>query len=492
MDKYDVIVVGAGISGLLAALTLSKHGKKVLVLEKTEHVGGNCNSYMVDGFQVDTGAHAITHLAVGPLKMLMDNYFDYMPVFEDYGNYHIRTENRFQKVPSNLKEFVTFDMLPKKDRIVLSQAITKALTLSTFGVNLSKQSAYDSLPNNLSNDTYDFVDAISHFLSGKSMKETSVHRMLTGSSFVRDSVTQEQFESIVGSKETPQHTESILRSILRSNLHTSLGSKLVEVFENPIKSTVPNPLVSISRFAISNHTAKAQGYPRKGLKAVLNSVLQSLPDTVEIQTHSEVKRILTNEGKVIGVETDQAFYADIVVYTGFAKDLPDIIEDLPRSYVDELGGIVQTKSLTVWLGLDKKIDEFNYIGSEIWFKDTPYWAMPISNYDSSLAPKGKQLAGFVFVVDENRSEGSEIKKAYDAIYHALPSIEKHVEMQHEQITIPEKAAVTISGNFADIRTPIKNLYIAGTDADNRSMGITRAAYSIIELLGALNEDGNLH
>ena len=492
MDRYDVIVVGAGISGLLSALTLSKHGKKVLVLEKNGHVGGNCNSYTVDGFQVDTGAHAITHLAVGPLKMLMDNYFDYMPVFENYGNYHIRTENSFQKVPSNLKEFVTFDVLPKKDRLVLSQAITKALTLSTFGVNLSKQSAYDSLPNNLSKDTYDFVNAISYFLSGKSMKETSVHRMLTGSSFVRDSVTQEQFESIVGPKETPQHTESILRSILRSNLRISLGSKLVGVLENPIKSTVPNPLVSISRFAISSDTAQAQGYPRKGLKAVLNSVLQSLPDTVEIQTHSEVKRIITNEGRVTGVETDQAYYADIVIYTGFAKDLPDVVEDLPKSYIDDLAGIVQTKSLTAWVGLDKEMDEFNYVGSEIWFKDTPYWAMPISNYDKSLAPKGKQLVGFVFVIDENKTNESGIKNAYDTIYSAIPSIEKHVEMEHNQITIPEKAAVTISGKFADIRTPIKNLYIAGTDADNRSMGVTRAAHSIIELLGALNEDGNLH
>ncbi|MBW6470213.1 MAG: NAD(P)/FAD-dependent oxidoreductase [Methanosarcinaceae archaeon] len=492
MDKYDVIVVGAGISGLLAALTLSKHGKKVLILEKSEHVGGNCNSYTVDGFQVDTGAHAITHLAVGPLKMLMDNYFDYIPVFENYGNYHIRTENSFQKVPSNLKDFVTFDMLPTKDRLVLSQAITKALTLSTFGVNLSKQSAYDALPNNLSKDTYDFVDAISYFLSGKSMKETSVHRMLTGSSFVRDSVTQEQFESIVGPKEKPQHAESILKSILRSNLRTSLGSKLVGVLENPIKSTVSNPLMSISRFAISTETAKSQGYPRKGLKSVLNSVLHSLPDTVEIQTNSEVKRIITNEGRVTGVETDQAYYANIVIYTGFAKDLPDIVEDLPRSYIDDLAGIVQTKSLTAWLGLDQKMDEFNYIGSEIWFKDTPYWAMPISNYDKSLAPKEKQLVGFVFVIDENKTVESEIKKAYDTIYRAHPLIEKHVEMEHNQITIPEKAAVTISGKFADVRSPIKNLYVAGTDADKRSMGVTRAAYSIIEMLGALNEDKNLH
>ena len=52
MPDYDVIVVGGGISGLLSALTLSKHGKKVLVLEKDSIVGGNCNSYNVEGFQV--------------------------------------------------------------------------------------------------------------------------------------------------------------------------------------------------------------------------------------------------------------------------------------------------------------------------------------------------------------------------------------------------------------------------------------------------------
>jgi phytoene dehydrogenase-like protein len=484
MKRYDVIVVGAGISGLLAALTLSKHGKKILVLEKRQHLGGNCNSYMVDGYQVDTGAHAITHLIEGPLKRLMDNYFDFLPVFEEYGHYYVRTENTLVKVPSNLKDFVTFDVLPRKDRLLLSQTLTKAFTLSSFGIDLSDQSVYDFLPKSLSKETYDFVDTISAFLSGKSMKETSAQRVLSGSSFVRDSITQEQFDAMIGRLEPKksQSAESILASVLPYHLHASLQARMTRVTQ---------PFTSLERLA-TNNVNYSQGYPRKGLKALLNAVLYSLPETVEIKTGCEVKSILVQDGKVSGVEADEVYNSDLVVYTGFATELPRLIMDLPQEYKANLEDIVHSKSLTIWLGLEKEFPDFNYTGSEIWFKDFAYWATPISNYDPSLAPKNKQLIGFSFVVDENKNEEEEIKKAYDMIFRAHPNIEKYIDMQHEQITVPEKAAVTINGKFADIRTPVRNLYVAGTDTDKRSMGITRASYSIIELLKILNEDGNLH
>lgn len=456
-----MVVVGGGISGLLSALALSKHGKKVLVLEKNKVVGGNCNSYEVDGFQVDTGPHAITHLREGPIRRLMDDYFTYIPVFEDYGNYYVRTEKGLTKIPSNIKEFVTFDVLPRKDRFLISQSLAKALTLMTFGMMDGNQSVYDFLPKGLSKDSLDFVNAIAYFLSGKSMKDTSVYRVLYGSSFIRDSVSEIEDEEI-----------------------SSYTSIISEKFS---KTNIASHFSALGRLA-TNNVAYAQAYPRGGLKSFLNAVLYSMPKTVEIKTSSRVTEILKEDEKATGVATDNDSYtADIVVYSGFVKSLPSLIS-LPKHYVEKLSHIDQTLSLTVWLGLRKKIKEFDYIGSELWFKEWAYWAMPISNYDPCIAPKGKQLIGFAFVINENNNIESEKKRAMDIIQHAIPGIENKIEMTHYQITIPEKAAVTINGYFATPRSPIENLYLVGTDTDNRSMGITRAGYSVLELLKLMKED----
>jgi len=452
---YDVIVVGGGISGLLSALTLGKHGKKVLVLEKSDHLGGNCNSYRVDDFWVDTGPHAITHLQKGPLRVLMDKYFDYTPVFVDYGSYYVRTADGIRQVPSNLREFATFDVLPRMDRLMLSQAVTKALTLATFGTDMSKESVYSCLPHHLSEDTYNFVDTISYFLSGKSMRETSVYRILYGSSFVRNSA-------------------------IYDGGYQTITDQLVGQITN---------ITGLGRL-VTNKTSYAQAYPSGGLKTLLGSVLHSLPDNVEVRTGARVRHILTDDGKASGVSTDDESYdAETVVHSGFAKDLPGMITDLPADYCALLGRIDQAKSLCIWLGLSQKMKEFDYTGSEVWFKEKAYWAMPISNYSQGIAPKGKQLVGFMFVVED--SVKSERDRAWETIHHVFPEIEKHIEMVHYQVTTPEKAAVSIDGYIPDVRTPVSNLYLVGTDAAAESMGITRAAYSVIDLLKCMREDRHL-
>ncbi len=468
MFDYDVIVVGGGISGLLSALTLGRHGKSVLILEKESIVGGNCNSYQVDGFQVDTGPHAITHLREGPLRRIMDEYFIYMPVFVDYGHYYVRTEKGLTKIPSNIKEFATFDVLHRKDRLLISQALTKALTLNAFGMLEENKAVYDFLPKGLSKDALDFVDAIAPFLSGKSMKETSVKRVLYGSSFVRDSVSEDIFEE-------ERHDDTSYASIITDRIS---------------KYQLMTKLSTLSRLA-TNKVAYAQAYPRGGLKSLLNAVLYSMPDTVNIKTGERVKEIITQDGDANGVATDNdSFTAETVVYSGFIKSLPSLVS-LPTDYIENISRIDQTLSLTIWLGLGEKMKEFDYTGSEIWFKNGAYWAMPISNYDSCIAPKDKQLVGFTFIIEDNKNIESEKKRAMEIILNAIPGIDKKIEMKHYQLTIPEKAAVTINGFFAGQRSPVENLYLVGTDTDNRSMGITRAAYSVLELLKAMKEDKKL-
>ena len=52
---YDTIVIGAGHNGLVAAAYLAKQGKKVLVLERRDIVGGSLvTETFGDGFTVDS------------------------------------------------------------------------------------------------------------------------------------------------------------------------------------------------------------------------------------------------------------------------------------------------------------------------------------------------------------------------------------------------------------------------------------------------------
>ncbi len=95
----------------------------------------------------------------------------------------------------------------------------------------------------------------------------------------------------------------------------------------------------------------------------------------------------------------------------------------------------------------------------------------------------------MFSIDENSDLESEKNGAYDTILHVYPGIDKYIDMIHYQVTTPEKAAVSINGFIADTETPIKNLYIVGTDADDRSMGVTRAAYSVVKLIKVLKQSG---
>jgi protoporphyrinogen/coproporphyrinogen III oxidase len=56
--QSDVIIIGAGISGLSTAFWLQEKGHDVLILEKSDHWGGAIHSYRKDGFLVEEGPNS--------------------------------------------------------------------------------------------------------------------------------------------------------------------------------------------------------------------------------------------------------------------------------------------------------------------------------------------------------------------------------------------------------------------------------------------------
>lgn len=59
MPDYDVIVIGAGCGGITAGALLAHQGRKTLVLEQAERIGGCCSTFERDGFHFDVGASIV-------------------------------------------------------------------------------------------------------------------------------------------------------------------------------------------------------------------------------------------------------------------------------------------------------------------------------------------------------------------------------------------------------------------------------------------------
>jgi all-trans-retinol 13,14-reductase len=448
-EDYDAIVVGAGVSGLLSALVLSKDGKNVLVVEKDELIGGNLRTYTIDGYTVDTGLHAITHVDNGPLREIMSEYFDVIPRFLPYGDYYIRTKNKRVVFPWTMQAWVDFDVLPQKDRMSIMSILGSSVAFSIFGAVNKNQSIYDFLKNNeFSDKTWKFIDTMSYFMSGKSMKRTPVWRLLKGARYMDE--TEKPF----------------------------IGDKVM------------GHLASFTKL-LAYDGSYHQAYPKSGVGVITDCIVKSFPHgRVTIRTGETVTSINGRE-KATGISTDKDNYdAETVVYSGYMKDLPTLTDELPKHYATELTSLEHTTSITAWLGLDRKMKEFDYQGAEIWFEEGQhYWGMSTSNYNDSFAPKGKQLLGFTSILEGNHKDGE--KRLLDTIYDVSPRLEDRVEFKHIQVTVPEKAAITVGSKFPSPKSPLKNLYLVGTDTDIRSMGVTRASFSVLEMLNHLRKDGKV-
>ena len=99
---YDYLIVGAGLYGAVCAYELTKKGKKVLVIDKRNHIAGNIYTENIEGINVHKyGAHIFhTHE-----KWVWD-YVNQFAEFNNYINQPVaRYKNECYNLPFNMNTF---------------------------------------------------------------------------------------------------------------------------------------------------------------------------------------------------------------------------------------------------------------------------------------------------------------------------------------------------------------------------------------------------
>lgn len=101
-NKYDFLIVGSGWYGSVCARELTDKGYKCLVIDKRNHIGGNCYTEKVEGINVHKyGAH-IFHTS-------NKNVWDYVNKYTEFNNYrhHViaNYKNEIYSLPFNMWTF---------------------------------------------------------------------------------------------------------------------------------------------------------------------------------------------------------------------------------------------------------------------------------------------------------------------------------------------------------------------------------------------------
>jgi len=116
--KYDYLIVGCGFSGIVLAERLASIGKRILIIDKRDHIGGNCYDYKQKGILVHKYGPHIFHTK-------NEEVFRYLIRFTKFNNYKHKVlayyDKKYFPIPINLTTVNKFFDINLKNEEELEQ-----------------------------------------------------------------------------------------------------------------------------------------------------------------------------------------------------------------------------------------------------------------------------------------------------------------------------------------------------------------------------------
>ncbi len=321
MGSKSVIVIGAGIGGIVAATHLAQHGFKVTIVEKNSRAGGRCDRISRDGHQFDTG----------PTLLVMPLLY----------------EAEFQALGAVMRERLDLQRVDPTYHLVFDDGSQLALTsdMKYMHEQLEKfePGSFDGL--------------LRYMTEGRRHYHLSIERLVN-----RDFRKASEFFTL---RNIPLvHQLKPLKNHYRNMSAYFDDPRLKSAFTFQDVYMGLSPFEAPATFSMMPYTELAHGvwYPRGGMYSIVEALVELAQDAgVEFLFDTSAERVDVNASHTRGIVLDdgQRLTADAVLANA----------DLPYIYKDLLPDEDLAKSMT------RKRFSCSVI-SFFWGLDKPYESLP--------------------------------------------------------------------------------------------------------------------
>lgn len=437
-EKYDAIIIGSGIGGLVCGSFLAKAGKKVLIAEQHCIPGGYCTSFKRKGFTFDSAVH---HIGGCGKWSIVGRCFSELDIDMDF--YH----------------------LDPMDHIIFpSRCIEIPADIDKYKSNLQEM-----FPDEKDNIEAFFKEFIRLYWSIINNKENSI--LIKKYKYLTYNETLNLFFS-----------DSQLKDIL-SGQWGYLGLLPDEV------STIGMCQMLI------NYLKDGAYFPVGGTQEFANAILKRFIDLGgEIMLSAKVTKILTDSDKAVGVVLDyKEIAADIIVSNVDAKQTFNTLLEskVNGNFAQKLDNMKESISFfLLYLGVDAEIDlsglkrGFYYETDAPFTKDNWKYISVPTKVDQRLAPQNKQIIFALVSLDKNYDEITDWKSFKETHTNStinylekyVPELRNHIEVIEaatpktlERYTLNSKGAAygwaltkdQTGVNRLQHTTPFNGLYLTG-------------------------------
>ena len=117
-QQHEIVVIGAGLTGLSTAFHLHRQGRDVVILEKADRVGGQIHTYHENGFTFESGPNTgvVSFPEVAELFQMLEGSCQLEIARESSKRRLIWKGNRFHELPSSPVSAITTPLFRLSDK----------------------------------------------------------------------------------------------------------------------------------------------------------------------------------------------------------------------------------------------------------------------------------------------------------------------------------------------------------------------------------------